>query len=52
MAFETAVIARGQAISARSFIVPQKPQASFWVAGMVCWVVIVGSVPWIVAMAL
>jgi hypothetical protein len=43
VASEIAVIAIGQAAAALSFIVPKKPQASFWVAGMVCWVVIVIS---------
>ena len=42
-------IAIGQAAAAVSFIVPKKPQASFWVVGMVCWVVIVISFGLIVA---
>jgi hypothetical protein len=43
VASEIAVIAIGQAVAAWLFIVPQKPQASFCVAGMFV-VVIVGSV--------
>jgi len=43
VASETAVIAKGRAALACSFIVPQKPQASFLVAGIWLAVVIVGS---------
>jgi len=38
-----AAIARGQAASAFSFIVPQKPQASFRVAGI--WLVVMVAAP-------
>jgi len=49
VASEMAVIARGHAALACSFIVPQKPQASFWVAG-ICWLVFIsGSLGLIVA---
>jgi hypothetical protein len=41
VASEMAVMARGHAALACSFIVPQKPQASFWVAGI--WLVVVFS---------
>jgi hypothetical protein len=44
-----AVIAKGHAALARSFIVPQKPQFSFWVAGIWFVVFIVGSLGLIVS---
>src|SRR3546814_16652979 len=49
VASEIAVIAIGQAAWASSFIVPQKPQASFWKVGICLVVVIVFSFGLIVA---
>ena len=40
VASDIAVIATGQAVLAFSFIVPKKPQASFWVAGIVVVVMV------------
>jgi hypothetical protein len=38
-----AVMVKGHAASACSFIVPQKPQASFWVAGI--WLLVMAFSP-------
>jgi hypothetical protein len=43
VASEMAVMAKGHAALACSFIVPQKPQASFWVVGI--WLLVMAFSP-------